>query len=84
MAVLQCLFVTLVLTSHLFFPVMSLPTNILVAVFDDLRPQLGVYDHPEVLSPNINALAASPDSTLFTRAYTNYACKSPTIYLSIH
>ena len=73
----SCLFVSLVLTgSHLFLPVMPLPTNVLVAVFDDLRPQLGAYDHPDVLSPNINALAASPDSTLFTRAYTNYACKS--------
>ena len=58
-----------------FHSAMSRQMNVLFAVFDDLRPQLGVYNHTEVLSPNINMLAASPESTLFTRAYTNYACE---------
>ena len=34
------------------------PKNILLLVIDDLRPALGSYDYPKILSPNINQLAS--------------------------
>jgi len=34
------------------------PKNVLFLVIDDLRPALGSYDYPKVLSPNINQLAS--------------------------
>ena len=49
----------------------------MLAVFDDLRPQLGAYGHPLVHSPVMDALAASNGTVLFTRAFTNYAYCSP-------
>lgn len=45
--------------------------NVLLIVVDDLRPLLGCYGHPEIHTPNIDALAER--STLFNRAY----CQSP-------
>ena len=49
--------------------------NILFIAVDDLRPQLGCYDHPETLSPNIDRLAAR--GTLFERAYCNVPVCGP-------
>ena len=43
--------------------------NFLFIIVDDLRPQLGVYGHPEIKSPNIDRLAA--EGLLFNRAYCN-------------
>ena len=34
------------------------PKNVLFLVIDDLRPALGCYDYPKVLSPNIDQLAS--------------------------
>ncbi|RKU29057.1 hypothetical protein C6499_09300 [Candidatus Poribacteria bacterium] len=45
--------------------------NVLFMVVDDLRPLLGCYGHPEIYTPNIDALAER--GTLFNRAY----CQSP-------
>ena len=45
--------------------------NVLFIVVDDLRPLLGCYGHPEIHTPNIDALAER--GTLFNRAY----CQSP-------
>ncbi len=45
--------------------------NVLFIVVDDLRPLLGCYGHPEIHTPNIDALAER--GTLFTRAY----CQNP-------
>ncbi|MDP7061324.1 MAG: sulfatase-like hydrolase/transferase [Planctomycetota bacterium] len=49
--------------------------NILFIAVDDLRPQLGCYDAPEVISPNIDRLAAR--GTLFERAYCNVPVCGP-------
>lgn len=45
------------------------PPNILLIIADDLRPELGCYDSPYVLSPNIDALASG--GVVFRRAYCN-------------
>ncbi|MDE0466453.1 MAG: sulfatase-like hydrolase/transferase [Candidatus Poribacteria bacterium] len=45
--------------------------NVLLIIVDDLRPLLGCYGHPEIHTPNIDALAAQ--GTLFNRAY----CQNP-------
>ena len=47
------------------------PYNVLFIVVDDLRPLLGCYVHPEIHTPNIDALAER--GTLFNRAY----CQNP-------
>ena len=43
------------------------PPNILLIMIDDLRPQLGCFGEPQMISPNIDRLAA--EGTLFERAY---------------
>lgn len=49
--------------------------NILFIAVDDLRPELGCYGHPIVLSPNIDALAAR--GTLFEKNYCQQAVCAP-------
>lgn len=44
--------------------------NILLIVFDDLRPLIGSYGESEPKTPNIDALAN--EAALFSRAYVNY------------
>ncbi|MGC9502901.1 sulfatase [Baaleninema sp.] len=43
------------------------PPNVLAIVVDDLRPQLNCYGHQQMISPNIDRLAAG--GMLFERAY---------------
>lgn len=43
--------------------------NVLFITVDDLRPELGCYDHPVIKSPNIDKLASS--GVRFTRSYCN-------------
>lgn len=51
--------------------------NVVFAVFDDLRPNLGCYNNRSFMhTPNIDKLAA--ESLVFDRAYTNYAYCAPT------
>ena len=45
--------------------------NVLFITVDDLRPLLGCYEHPEIHTPNIDALAER--GTLFNHAY----CQNP-------
>lgn len=49
--------------------------NILFIAVDDLRPQLGCYGHSEIVSPNIDRLAAR--GTVFERAYCNVPTCGP-------
>ena len=49
--------------------------NVLFIIVDDLRPLLGCYGHPEIHTPNIDALAQR--GTLFNRAYCQYPLCSP-------
>ena len=47
----------------------------LFIIVDDLRPLLGCYGHPQMHTPNIDALAQR--GTLFNRAYCQYPLCSP-------
>ena len=49
--------------------------NILFIAVDDLRPELGCYDSPVAVTPNLDALAA--DGLLFNRAYCQQAICRP-------
>ncbi|MEO1011489.1 MAG: sulfatase [Bacteroidota bacterium] len=45
------------------------PPNVLFISIDDLRPELNAYGQSQIVSPNIDRLAA--EGTLFKRAYCN-------------
>ena len=49
--------------------------NVLFIIVDDLRPLLGCYGHPEMHTPNIDALAER--GTLFNRAYCQLPICNP-------
>ena len=49
--------------------------NILFIAVDDLRPELGCYDSPIAVSPNLDALAKN--GLLFNRAYCQQAICRP-------
>lgn len=49
--------------------------NVLFIAIDDLRAELGCYDSPHIISPNIDRLAKT--GTLFNRAYCQQAVCNP-------
>ena len=49
--------------------------NVLFIAIDDLRPELGCYDHPMVKSPNIDRIAR--EGMVFDRAYCQQAVCGP-------
>lgn len=50
-------------------------SNVLFISVDDLRPLLGCYGHPEMHTPNIDAIAER--GTLFNRAYCQFPVCNP-------
>ena len=50
--------------------------NVLLLIVDDMRPELNCYGHADMVTPNMDALAAQ--GTLFTRAYCNIAVSGAT------
>ncbi len=52
-----------------------IPPNVLFITADDLNNDLGLYGHPLVQSPNLDALASQ--SIVFERAYAQYPVCSP-------
>ena len=57
-------------------PLCSAPKpNVLFIAIDDLRTDLACYTNPQIISPNIDALANS--GTLFNRAYCQQAVCNP-------
>ena len=50
-------------------------TNVLFVVIDNFRPSMGAYGSTEVITPRMDALAAS--GTLFSRAFCQEAWCSP-------
>ena len=51
------------------------PPNVLHLMADDLRPQLGCYKNPFMLTPKLDALAS--EGMVFENAYTQYAYCAP-------
>jgi len=49
--------------------------NVLFVAVDDLRPELGCYGHPMILSPHVDKLAAA--GMVFERAYVQQAVCAP-------
>lgn len=47
------------------------PSNVLLIIVDDLRPELGCYGHPHIQSPYIDRWAS--ESVVFHQAYCNIA-----------
>lgn len=58
-----------------FSPADKKPLNVLFITVDDLRPELGCYGVPGIISPNLDALAAQ--GVLFKKAYCQQAVCSP-------
>ncbi len=56
-------------------PLPARKPNVLCIVIDDLRPDLGCYGVPEMVTPNLDRLAAT--GVLFERAYSQYALCGP-------
>ena len=50
-------------------------TNVLLIMFDDLRPELSVYGKEHMITPNFERLAAK--SVIFDQAYTPIAVCNP-------
>lgn len=50
--------------------------NVLFLVSDDLRPEMGCYGG-EAKTPNLDRLAARPETVTFTRAYVQQAICCP-------
>ena len=59
-----------------------LKKNVLLIVCDDLRPEIGAYNHSHMITPHMDGLAKQ--SLLFERAFTNYAycCPSRNSFMS--
>ena len=73
--ILTILLVTLISSSNCVSFGQKQLKNVLFFAVDDLRTELGAYKHSEIISPNLDALAAK--SILFERAYCQVAVCSP-------
>ena len=70
MKVFFCSALILITTAH----AVTMP-NILHLMADDMRPEMGVYGFPSMITPFFDSLAAS--SLVFTSAYTQFAYCAP-------
>jgi hypothetical protein len=52
-------------------------SSVLFVMADDLRPELGAYGCAHMITPHLDAFAADPATTVFTRAYVSVAWCSP-------
>ncbi len=75
-SLLACVAVVLLLAA-LPAPAQPAPSrpNVLFIAVDDLRPQLGCYGRPQMITPHMDRLAAT--GTLFERAYCQQAVCAP-------
>ena len=56
------------------------PLNVLFLAVDDLRPQLGCYGYPGIITPNVDRMASR--GTVFNRAYCQVAvCRASRVSL---
>ncbi len=75
-----CFAMSFVILTSRSSPLPAAPPNVLFIAVDDLRPQLGCYDYPGMITPNVDELASR--GMVFNRAYCQAAvCRASRVSL---